>query len=39
VLRVTALADGRWRIIDCWGDACESERVQQIAELLSASTP
>jgi hypothetical protein len=31
VLRVTALADGRWRIIDCWGDASDADRVHQLA--------
>jgi hypothetical protein len=35
VLRVTALEVGSWQIIDCWGDADESERVHQIAGQLA----
>jgi hypothetical protein len=35
VLRVSALTAGGWRIIDCWGDASESERVHHLAGQLS----
>lgn len=35
VLRVSALSAGSWQIIDCWGDAGEAERVQQIAGQLA----
>lgn len=34
VLQVAPLADGRWRIVDCWGDACEADRVQELADAI-----
>lgn len=35
VLRVTALEDGAWRIVDCWGDATEQGRVYALAGRLA----
>lgn len=34
VLHVAPLSAGRWRIVDCWGDACDAARVQALADAL-----
>jgi hypothetical protein len=35
VLLISALDDGSWRIADCWGDAVDSARIDELAQELA----